>query len=95
MLMVCAFSPGNARNERREVMDEDSLVCLSVFPREQEAELARMRLEANGIPVFISADDCGSWRPWLQLSMGVRLMVRSVDAEHASEVLNDPPIGHE
>lgn len=76
-------------------MKNESLVCICIFSSEQEAVLARMRLEANGVPAFISADDCGSWRPWLQLSMGIRLMVRSVDAEHASEVLNDLPADHE
>lgn len=76
-------------------MKEDYFVCIHVFPSEQEAELARMRLEANGIPAIVSADDCGSWDPWLQLASGVRLMVHSGDAEHASEALNEPPTGRE
>lgn len=76
-------------------MDDESFVCVAVFSSEQEAELARMRLEAGGIPAIVSADDCGSWDPWLQLSSGVRLMVHSGDAEHASEALNEPPKGCE
>jgi len=72
-------------------MEEDTPICLATFSTEMDAVLARMRLESVGIFSFLSKDDCGGMRPWLQPVTGVRLMVRRADAEQALEVLEDAP----
>lgn len=72
-------------------MEEDTPICLATFSTEMDAHLARMRLESVGIFSFVSKDDCGGMRPWLQPVTGVRLMVRRADAEQALEVLEDAP----
>jgi hypothetical protein len=54
---------------------EDEFVVVGVFRSTPDAELAGTRLQASGIPVSISADDCGGMRPQLQLTQGVRLLV--------------------
>ncbi len=63
------------------------MVCVSTYPSEVEAEMARLHLEANGVLSFISTDDCGSWEPWLQLCKGVRLMAAEEDASRALGLL--------
>ncbi len=67
----------------------ESMMCIATFPSEVEAEMARMQLEVNGIRSSISSDDCSSWRPWLQLCTGVRLLVMEEDAVRALEVLQE------
>jgi len=69
--------------------ENDSLVCVATYPSEPEAQITRMHLEANGIAAIVSSDDCGSWEPWLQNSLGVRLMVRRDDVGRAMEVLQE------
>lgn len=71
-----------------EIHDDEPLVCIATFPSEQEAEMARMLLETNGMDAFIATDDCGSWEPWLQNSLGVRVLVGRADAGFANELLN-------
>ena len=72
-----------------EEEQDDLLVCVAAYPSEPEAQLARMHLEANGITAVVSSDDCGSWEPWLQNSLGVRVMVRHDDVERAGEILQE------
>lgn len=69
--------------------ENDALVCLATYPSEPEAQITRMHLEANDIAAVVSSDDCGSWEPWLQNSIGVRAMVRSQDIGRAMEVLQE------
>ncbi|MBU1695024.1 MAG: DUF2007 domain-containing protein [Verrucomicrobia bacterium] len=68
-------------------MDEPNLTCITTYSLEMPAEMARMVLEANGIEAFISKDDCGGMRPYLQAVTGVRLMVRTSDGKTAAEIL--------
>jgi hypothetical protein len=68
-------------------MSEQEPVCVGTYPAETLAELAKMRLEANGIESFIASDDCGGMLPFLQSSRGVRLCVRESDAESAARIL--------
>jgi hypothetical protein len=63
------------------------LVTIRTFASEFEAQIAKSALEAFGVPCMISHDDCGGQRPHLTLTGGIQLMVRSVDAERAEEVL--------
>ena len=69
------------------VTAEDEFVVVGVFPNTFDADLAGGRLEAAGIPVSISADDCGGMRPNLQLTQGVRVLVPSRHAKRASVLL--------
>jgi hypothetical protein len=68
-------------------MNEPNLTCLTTYSAEMPAEMARMVLEANGIEAFISKDDCGGMRPYLQPVTGVRLLVRTSDEKAAAEIL--------
>ena len=71
------------------IMSDESLECIATFPSAPLAEMARMHLEANGITAVVSSDDCGSWEPWLQNSLGVRVLVRRDDVERAGEILQE------
>lgn len=66
---------------------EDELVTVASFGDRVNAELARGLLEMEGIASMVSADDAGGMRPALQLTQGVRLIVRASDAERAREIL--------
>ena len=61
---------------------------VAIFTSRTEAELAKARLELEGIPAHILTDDAGGWEPQFGLSRGVRLMVADHDAASAAEVLD-------
>ena len=65
------------------------LTCIETYCSREEAELARSFLEANGIDAVVFTDDCGGTRPHLQLSEGVRLMVKQEDKEKAFKLFED------
>jgi hypothetical protein len=65
------------------------LVTIRTFVDELEANLARSRLQAAGIDSMLGRDDCGGMRPSLSWAQGIRLVVRSDDAERAAAVLSD------
>ncbi len=67
--------------------DNESPVCIATLASEIEAHIASLRLESLGIDTFITKDDCGGMRPWLQPITGVRLMVRQSDAQRAKDIL--------
>ena len=67
---------------------EDELVVVEKFNSGSLADVAKSFLEANGIPSFISKDDCGGMRPWMSLAFPIRLMVRSSDFKEARELLD-------
>ncbi len=69
--------------------ENNSPVCIATASSEIEADMVHMRLESFGIESFITKDDCGGMRPWLQPITGVRLMVRQSDAQRASDILNE------
>lgn len=62
---------------------------VAVFSSRLEAELARARLEVEGIPSYLLTDDAGGWEPQLDIR-GVRLMVAEQDRAPALEVLDLP-----
>jgi hypothetical protein len=68
-------------------MKDDTTICIATFSSEQEADMARMSLDSNGIYSFVSKDDFGGLIPWFQPITGVRLIVRESDAKQASEIL--------
>lgn len=63
---------------------------VAIFTSRTEAELAKARLELEGIPAHILTDDAGGWEPQFGLSRGVRLMVADHDLGDAAEVLDLP-----
>lgn len=64
--------------------------AVAIFGSRTEAELARARLDLEGIQAHILTDDAGGWEPQLDLSRGVRLMVADHDVVAAAEVLDLP-----
>ena len=67
--------------------DEFKIVTIEIFGSKSVADNAAAKLEAFGIECWIKADDAGGMYPSLTLSGGVRLQVRSKDAERAVDVL--------
>jgi hypothetical protein len=63
------------------------LATIRTFTSESEANIAKGALEAFGIDCMISRDDCGGQRPHLTIGEGIRLIIRSDDAERAEQVL--------
>lgn len=56
-------------------MTGGNLVLAATFANQTEAELARSRLEAAGIPAFVFSDNEGGQLPGISLTGGFRLMV--------------------
>ena len=68
------------------------LVVIETFKYRYEAELAQTALEAAGISSMITADDAGGEVVGLQITRGVRLLVRTEDEEPAREILESTAI---
>lgn len=68
-------------------MRNDTTACVATFPSELEADMARMTLDSHGIDAFVTKDDCGGMRPWMQPLTGVKLIVSSLEAKRASQIL--------
>jgi putative signal transducing protein len=66
---------------------ESTLVTIRTFINEFEANLAKAALETEGIKCMIGRDDCGGLRPSLSMANGIRLIVRSEDADRAEKIL--------
>jgi hypothetical protein len=52
-----------------------------------EASLVKARLEVNGIVSVVQGDSVSGAVPFLEVTQGVRVMVRQSDLSHALEVL--------
>jgi hypothetical protein len=66
----------------------DKIVTLVVFSNLMEAQLARNRLEAEGIPVQLTGATSGGLLPGMELSFGnFQLLVSEADLERAAAVL--------
>jgi hypothetical protein len=65
---------------------EPALVTVGVFANEFDAALAKSVLEGAGIESIVSGDDCGGMEKMMG-SMGIKVMVRTEDAERAKEYL--------
>ena len=66
-----------------------NLVEVKNFYNEYEAQIAKSKLEALGIDAMIVKDDAGGMNPQLQITEGVRILVREDDAVVASEILEE------
>jgi hypothetical protein len=69
---------------------QEDLVSVTRFGSEPEAELARIKLQSEGIDAFVSKDDCGGMEPYLQFSSGVRLLVPKSRVRAARKLLGLP-----
>lgn len=69
-------------------MDEPDLETVASFLNRIDADLACGALQAAGIQSMVAADDAGGTRSHLWMG-GVRLLVRSGDADRAREILRE------
>lgn len=69
-------------------MDDDNLVTLRTYPDEILAGMARTALESEDIQAIVSRDDCGGMEPQLNITGGVRLIVKEADAKRADQILD-------
>lgn len=67
---------------------EAGLVTLRTFNNEPQALLAQSLLDAAGIHCMLSRDDLGGMRPDLDITRGIKLLVRSKDSKTAEEILD-------
>ncbi len=69
-------------------MDDEKLVAVGTYPNKIDAEIAQGALEAADIDAMVAADDAGGLQPGLWVGEGVRVLVRTEDAERAKEILS-------
>lgn len=67
----------------------DEMVIVKVFGSETEAEIAKGRLESEGITALITKGDVGGMYPSLQQTEGVKLLVNQTDADEARNILEE------
>ena len=66
----------------------EDLVTVASYPEASEAELAKERLELEGVAAFVIGGQTAGVMPFLPGATGlVRLQVASTDAERAREIL--------
>ena len=70
-------------------MNTDEAVVLRTYAGEALANIAASRLESEGIETIIQKDDVGGAYPPLQMSRGVRLLVKPADVPRAEEILTE------
>ena len=64
------------------------LVTVATFPDVPEAELAKERLELEGIPAFVFGENTATILPYLNSGTGgIRLQVGADHADRAREIL--------
>lgn len=68
-------------------METEGPVVVATFVSRPEAELARARLEAEGIEAAVWSDDAAGLHPQLTVVEGVRLVVRNQDEDLARMIL--------
>jgi hypothetical protein len=68
--------------------NEVKTMTIRTYSSHEAAQLAASNLEAHGIKCWVNADDCGGMYPNLTAAGGVRLSVRTADAEAAITLLN-------
>ncbi len=70
-------------------MNLDEAVVLRTYAGELVASIAASRLGSEGIEAIIQKDDCGGQYPPLQMTRGVRVLVRPEDLENADKILGE------
>ncbi len=64
-------------------------VVLGTFASQMNAQVAAKHLEDAGIPVVVTADDCGGLYPFLTPALGIRLLVKTSDMPRARDALRE------
>jgi len=83
---ICPYCGANLE----EVLSEeelDYLTVLKICNNEVDAQIVVEHLKGNGIEAFVSKDDMGGMQPFIQLSTGVRILIKQRDAEKALKIL--------
>jgi hypothetical protein len=75
-------------------MNLDEAVVLRTFANDFEANFAASSLGAQGIETHIQKDDVGGAYPALQMSRGVRLLIKPEDREAAEKILDEIEAEH-
>ena len=72
------------------------MITVASFSKVEEAHMLRLRLEAGGIPAYIQ-DENMVQMDWMYSNAigGVRVQIVEEDAEHAKEILQEPPFDSE
>ncbi len=66
------------------------MTTIATFGRQQDADIARSRIEAAGISVFMPDEAVGGFLGYESpMVAGVRLQVADADAPRATEILKD------
>ena len=72
---------------------DDQLIKLATFASANEAAVARNALEAAGIPASLDGDATATWLWHFGTALGgVKLFVRSSDADRAHDILSHPGV---
>lgn len=72
----------------RGLESHPELVVVRTYQNEFDADVAKTALEAAGIESMIRSDNSGGQSPGLAFTRGIELLVRSEDAEEATEILS-------
>ena len=66
----------------------DGLVIAKSYLNETTARMDLVRLEALGVEAWLQTDNCDGMYPQLDLMYGVKLLVKSEDADQARDLLS-------
>jgi len=66
------------------------LVTVATFSSVLEAEMAKERLESEGVAALVADGGAGGVMPFLASSSGVRVQVAETEVERAKEILAMP-----
>ena len=68
------------------------MITIATFGRQQDADVARSRIEAAGISVFTPDEAVGGFLGYeAPIVAGVRLQVADTDVQRATEILQEVP----
>jgi Putative prokaryotic signal transducing protein len=86
------IAEGTARlRYARRMVDREDLVTIATFSSTVEGEIAKSRLESEGIASFLGNELASGMMPFLGPGLGgVSLHVKSEDAARAKEILAPP-----
>lgn len=77
-------------------MDEvpEKIIIYEAYDTVMQANLAKTKLDAYGIPCFLTEENFTSWYPFRnQLFPGVRLHIFEKDSDQVKEVLSENHLG--
>ncbi len=69
----------------------EKIVVLRIFDDTIEANIAKTKLDAYGVPCFLTEENLANLYPIRSPRMSVRLHVFEKDKAHAEDVLNERP----